>query len=172
MSITATKRRRFLWAAWWTAPPEAEPFRKPDASSGGARSRAEAHTAAERAAGRSLVETGSTWAAAWARILLGKAPWPAPRAAQGPRRVAPEPRAGSKPWARGVLALEKEASVAEVKRAFRSAALRTHPDHGGSESAFIEAKRAYDIALAEAALGARPKRAAPGRGVRARARQR
>src|SRR4029079_1450360 len=35
-SITLTQRRRFFWAAWWTAAPCEAPFRKPDASNGGA----------------------------------------------------------------------------------------------------------------------------------------
>lgn len=70
-SIAPTKRRRFLWAAWWTGAPARDPFRKPDASSGGARTREEARLEAERAAGRSLVEIEPRWARAWARVLLG-----------------------------------------------------------------------------------------------------
>src|SRR4051812_25508749 len=37
-SITATQRRRFFWAAWWTGAPCHAPFRRPDAANGGARS--------------------------------------------------------------------------------------------------------------------------------------
>ena len=40
-----------MWVAWWTAPPAREPFRKPDAFSGGARSHEEALAQARRAAG-------------------------------------------------------------------------------------------------------------------------
>jgi hypothetical protein len=151
-SIVPTKRRRFFWAAWWTAPPEAEPFRKPDGASGGARTREEAFQAAERAAGRSLTAIDGRWAGAWVRVLRGEPPFPKPRAegAQEPR-VAPSatpPREGSKTWALAVLGVAKGASDEEIKRAFRALALRTHPDHGGDEAAFIDAKRALDVALA------------------------
>src|SRR4051812_50153655 len=66
-----------MWVAWWTAPPEREPFRKPDAFSGGARSHEEALAQARRAAGVPLVEIEPAWARAWARVLLGRAPWSA-----------------------------------------------------------------------------------------------
>src|SRR3954451_10586603 len=74
-SITTTRRRRFMWVAWWTAPPAREPFRKPDAFSGGARSHEEALAQARRAAGVLLVEIEPYWARAWARVLLGRPPW-------------------------------------------------------------------------------------------------
>lgn len=163
VSITATKRRRFLWAAWWTAPPEGAPFRKPDASSGGARSREEAHAAAERAAGRRLVDIEPRWAAAWARVLRGDAPWPSSRETSEKKEPLPPPRKGGKPWAFAVLGLQKSASVLEVKRAFRAIALRTHPDRGGDPAAFIDAKRAFDVVLAAAESETAPKRARPRR---------
>lgn len=154
MSIVPTKRRRFLWAAWWTSPPEAEPFRKPDGSSGGARSREEALQAAEQAAGQRLVEVDASWAGAWVRVLRGDAPWPKPRdeASREPRapRAAPAVAKGSRAWARGVLGVGADASAEEIKRAFRAAALRTHPDRGGDEAAFIDAKRALDVVTAAA----------------------
>src|SRR5262249_3204416 len=128
-SIVPTRRRRFLWAAWWTAPPRADPFQKPDASSGGARSREEARAAAERAAGRSLVETEGRWAGAWVRVLRGEPPWPKLRQGNARRddveRLRPR---GSKTWALALLGLAPEATEEEIKRAFREAALRTHPD--------------------------------------------
>ena len=74
-SVTTTRRRRFMWVAWWTAPPAREPFRKPDAFSGGARSHEEALAQARRAAGVLLVEIEPYWARAWARVLLGRPPW-------------------------------------------------------------------------------------------------
>lgn len=158
VSITATKRRRFLWAAWWTAPPSAEPFRKPDASSGGARTREEAKKAAETAAGRPLVETEPRWAAAWARVLRGTSPWPS--RVRSDRVVAPPPpaRDGTVPWAHGVLGIEKGATLVEIRRAFRLRALSAHPDRGGDEAAFIATKRAYDVALASATKAARRRR--------------
>jgi hypothetical protein len=158
VSIAATKRRRFLWAAWWTAPPVEDPFRKPDASSGGARTRGEAKKAAEAAAGRPLVETEPRWAAAWARVLRGAPPWPS---RPDPNRVvAPPPpaREGTVPWAYGILGIEKGATLPEVRRAFRVLALETHPDRGGEEAAFIAAKRAYDVALASVTKSGKSRR--------------
>ncbi len=152
-----TRRRRFLWAAWWTAPPEADPFRKPDASSGGARTLDEARVHAERAAGRALVAVEPRWAGAWVRVLRGDPPWPAPRPERPPDAPVPAPPRGSKTWALGVLGLSSGATEADVKRAFRGAALRTHPDRGGDDAAFIEARRAFDVALAAAARGRRPR---------------
>ena len=149
VSIVPTRRRRLLWAAWWSAPPAEEPFRKPDASSGGARTREDAVAEAERAAGQALVETEARWAAAWARVLRGDDPW-ARRVARGtPDAVAQPPTRGSRAWAFGLLGLTTAASPEDVKRAFRVAALRTHPDRGGDDAAFIEAKRAYDVALGQ-----------------------
>jgi hypothetical protein len=147
-----TRRRRFFWAAWWSAAPRAEPFQKPDASSGGAGSREEARAAAERAAGRGLVEIEPRWAGAWVRVLRGDPPWPAPRDSGAAREAnappAPPAPAGTKPWARSVLGLGAAASTDDVKRAFRSIALRTHPDRGGAQADFIDAKRAYDVLCA------------------------
>jgi len=51
-----------MWVAWWTAPPARAPFRKPDASSGGARSHEEALAEARRAVGGPLVEIEPYWA--------------------------------------------------------------------------------------------------------------
>jgi DnaJ-domain-containing protein 1 len=129
-------------------PPEAEPFRKPDASSGGARSREEACADAERAAGQRLVEIDGRWAGAWVRVLRGDKPWPKPREEKA--SVAPQSAIakGSRAWALSVLGVGPEATADEVKRAFRAAALTTHPDRGGDEAAFIDAKRAHDVALA------------------------
>jgi hypothetical protein len=150
VSIAATKRRRFFWAAWWSAPPEEDPFRKPDASNGGARSRVEALRAAEAAAGRPLSETEPRWAAAWARVLRDEPPWPSRD--KTPRDVgasAPAPD-GSAPWAYAELGVEASATPLVIKGAFRIRALATHPDRGGDEAAFIRAKRAYDVAMARA----------------------
>src|SRR6187549_3501386 len=91
-AIAPTRRRRFLWAAWWTAAPSRTPFRKPDAFAGGARTRAEALAAAERAANCHLTEIESGWARAWSNILIGKDPWPASRA-ESEQDQAPKARA-------------------------------------------------------------------------------
>jgi hypothetical protein len=149
-AVVPTRRRRFLWAAWWAAPPARDPFRKPDASSGGARTREEARAQAEQAAGRPLMEIDGRWAGACVRIARGEAPWPKPRDehAEGEApRVATTP-AGRTAWARSVLGIAPGAGPDEIKRAFRALALRTHPDRGGDDAAFIDAKRALDVALA------------------------
>ena len=146
-----TKRRRFLWAAWWSAPPAVESFRAPDASSGGSRTREEAQARAEAAAGQRLVEIDARWAGAWVRVLRGDAPWAKPRAeGEAPHAAVKTAPTGSRAWALSVLGLGKEAGRDEVKRAFRALAQRTHPDRGGDDAAFIEAKRAHDVALAAA----------------------
>jgi hypothetical protein len=153
-SITRTQRRRYFWAAWWSVAPSREPFAKPDAASGGARTRDEALRAAERAAGRPLVEADGSWARAWARVVAGKPPWPAARESrESSSRSSSSSRSAStasvhRPSAWSILGLDPKASVAEIKAAFRKRALETHPDRGGDARAFDEAKRAFDHALA------------------------
>jgi hypothetical protein len=146
-SVVPTRRRRYLWAAWWNAPPEEKPFRPPDAASGGARTPDEARALAEAAAGRKLIETDGRWAGAWVRVLRGDPPWPEarpPREATAP--VAPP--SGSRTWALALLGVAPaEATPEGIKRAFRALALRTHPDRGGDEADFIAAKRAVEVAL-------------------------
>jgi hypothetical protein len=138
-SITATQRRRFFWAAWWTGAPKQRPFRKPDASNGGARTKAEALAEAERVAGRHLVEIEPYWAHAWSRVMRGEAPPPLPKSA-GARTPRSTPAASS--WS--VLGLEAGATLVEVKRAFRQRALETHPDRGGRAEDFVAIQRAYE----------------------------
>ncbi|MDQ3371023.1 MAG: hypothetical protein M3680_36860, partial [Myxococcota bacterium] len=79
-SITPTQRRRYFWAAWWTGAPQETPFRRPDASGGGARTIEEALRAAERVATRHLVIVEPYWARAWNRVLRGEPPPPRQRA--------------------------------------------------------------------------------------------
>ena len=162
-SIAATRRRRFLWAAWWTAPPERDPFRKPDASNGGARSREEAMREAERIAGRPLVSIEPQWARAWSRVLVGEPPWidTIDKNAAGERLHGSAPRAtstaGVSTWQ--ILGLTPRATAEEIKRAFRKRALEAHPDHGGDPELFRRLHRAYEEALARSARRAkRPKR--------------
>jgi hypothetical protein len=95
------------------------------------------------------VEIEARWAGAWVRVLRGDPPWPKPRPERNVRDdSAPPAPAGSKTWALGVLGLAPGATASEIKRAFRVAALRTHPDRGGDDAAFIDARRALDVALA------------------------
>ena len=166
-SITATRRRRYLWAAWWTGPPCVEPFRKPDASQGGARTRDEAKREAEKAASRSLTEIEPRWAQAWTRILIGELPWRGRKGrtedagtdderehASGSRRGSETPIASV--WS--ILGVTAKATLAEIKRAFRKRALETHPDHGGDPAAFRTLQQAYEKAIARRTkTAARPK---------------
>jgi hypothetical protein len=145
-AITPTRRRRFLWAAWWTAAPSQEPFQRPDAFAGGARTRAEAQAAAERAAHCKLTEIESSWARAWSNVLVGKEPWPSTRAGSG--HEAPKPRTtanATSVWQ--TLGLEAGATVVEIKRAYRARALQTHPDRGGSAEEFRAVQSAYESAM-------------------------
>jgi hypothetical protein len=95
------------------------------------------------------------------RILRGDPPWPAPRPERPTLDAPPSAPSGSKSWALGVLGLAPGATAVEIKRAFRGVALRTHPDRGGDDAAFIDARRAFDVALAAAEERARrPRRKA------------
>ncbi|MFO0624756.1 MAG: J domain-containing protein [Polyangiales bacterium] len=138
-SITATQRGRYFWAVWWSAPPCHSPFQRPDVSGGGARTEAEAHDAATRAAGRQFSLTTPYWARAWKCVLRGAPPPPLPRApTERPERQAPP----ESPWA--VLGVEPGAAREVVTRAFRRRALETHPDRGGDPEAYIAVRTAYE----------------------------
>jgi hypothetical protein len=156
-SVTTTRRRRFMWVAWWTAPPAREPFRKPDAFSGGARSHQEALAQARRAAGVLLVEIEPRWARAWARLLLGRPPWgvraegagggSAHSRSSGRSTTATTDGAGGTTtsiWQ--TLGITARATADELKRAFRQRALATHPDRGGDAEAFRQVQRAFEEA--------------------------
>ena len=145
-SIAPTRRRRFFWAAWWKAPPVQEPFRPPDASGGGARTRVEALRAAEAAAGRRLVEVDGRWARAWSRVLAGDPPWTLADARRAEGDAHARPRAAARPPLTSIwttLGVPATATLAEIKAAFRKRALETHPDHGGEAPAFRTLRAAY-----------------------------
>jgi hypothetical protein len=146
-SIAPTRRRRFLWAAWWTAAPNKKPFRKPDASEGGARSREEALKAAERAAGRSLLEIESGWARAWANVLVGKEAWAGQRTAAEPAAPIRARATANQPSVWAILGLKASASELEIKTAYKKRALETHPDRGGKAADFRALQTAYEAAL-------------------------
>lgn len=141
-SITPTQRRRFFWAAWWTGEPTERPFRKPDASGGGARTAEQALAEAERIAARHLVLIEPYWARAWNRVLRGERPPPRPVPRPAPRRPA-----ARSAWE--TLGLAPGASVPAIKAAFRRRAFETHPDYGGDAAAFREVQRAYERLLAK-----------------------
>lgn len=142
-SITKTKRGRFFWAAWWSAPPSHVPFRKPDASDGAAKSREEALAAACARAGAPLAEIDALWAKAWMRILRGQDPWPgrASREPRAPRTEAPSSTNNPSIWS--VLGVEPSVSPSELKAAYRKRAIETHPDQGGDPIAFQRVVAAY-----------------------------
>jgi DnaJ domain len=150
-SITTTKRRRFFWAAWWSGPPVRIPFKKPDASDGGAATREEALAAAEKRAGAKLVEIDPLWARAWIRILRGEPAWPSkasrePSSHRVPRTsedeaARSEEGAALSIWA--LLGVSRDVTASELKAAYRKRALETHPDHGGDEATFRRVLEAY-----------------------------
>lgn len=159
VSIAPTARRRFFWAVWWSAQPTRRPLTKPDASSGGARTREEALSAAERAAARPLSEIDPVWARAWKRTLRGEPPFtPVEEALLDGKPREPRPRAPQPESIWTILGIPESSTAAEVKRAYKARALVTHPDRGGDVDAFRAVQRAYEAALARAA---RPKRRAP-----------
>lgn len=137
-ALARTKRRRFLWCAWWTGEPTATPFRPPDAWGGGARTEEEAKALAERAAGRPLELVDGHWAGAWKRVVAGRAPF----VVQDPSNATTERTRPVDPYA--LLGVTATATFADLKAAFRKKALEHHPDHGGDVDAFIALKRAYD----------------------------
>lgn len=143
-SIATTKRRRFFWAAWWSGPPTRVPFKKPDASDGGAATREEALAAAEARAGARLVEIDPLWARAWIRILRGEAVWPSkasrePASARSAARAEDETKRSV--WQ--TLGVSRDVSEVELKVAYRRRALETHPDQGGDEASFRRVIDAY-----------------------------
>lgn len=141
-SVTRTQRGRYFWAAWWTGAPSHMPFRRPDASDGGAATPEEAFAAALRVAGRHLTPIEPYWARAWSRVMRGESPPPLPR----PRARVPRGDAPTSSWA--VLGLAPGASREAVKRAFREKALETHPDQGGDPEAYLRARAAFERLMA------------------------
>jgi hypothetical protein len=145
-SITTTKRRRFFWAAWWSGPPVRVPFRKPDASDGGASTLEEALAAAEQRAGATLTLIDPLWARAWIRILRGEEAWPS-KASREPRAAAPASRTTTDaPSIWTTLGVSRDVTERELKAAYRRKALETHPDQGGDQEAFRQVLRAYEEA--------------------------
>jgi hypothetical protein len=144
-ALARTKRKRWLWCAWWTGEPTVKPFRPPDAWGGGARTEDEARVLAERAAGMPLELVDGHWAGAWKRLLAGRPPFP-PEGPREPGAAAP-PKDDARPRPldpHALLDVAHSASLDELKAAFRKKALEHHPDHGGSAASFMAVKRAYD----------------------------
>lgn len=150
-SITVTQRKRYFWAAWWTGAPTEAPFRHPDASNGGAASLPAALAEAELRAGRHLVIVEPYWARAWTRVMRGE---PAPKRPTAKAMSVRLPDRSA--WA--VLAIAEGAPLDDIKRAYRSRARETHPDHGGDADAFRRVQRAYEKLTARAASASRANR--------------
>ncbi len=123
-----------------------EPFRKPDAAQGGARTLDEARAEAERAAGCPLVQLDASWARAWSRVLQGESPWAATeRKPSAAARPLARPSGEASIWS--VLGLTARASLEEVKAAYKRRALELHPDRGGEAAQFRGLHAAYEEAL-------------------------
>ena len=141
VSVTRTARGRFFWAAWWSGAPCWSPWRRPDATGGGAESAAAARVDAERVTGRALTVVEGAWAYAANRALRGEPPRrPAERRAAEP--VTASASSEASPWA--ALGLRPGASLDAIRQAHRARALETHPDHGGDADAFRAVQQAYE----------------------------
>ncbi len=147
LSICATQRGRFFWAAWWTGAPQRVPFRKADAQHGGAASWHEAKAQAEKLTGRTFADIDSAWARAVNRTLRGQSPFTETQAkvlegGKVEKAVKVEP---ASIWT--TLGITPEATLKDIKAAFRAKALLTHPDQGGDAEAFQAVREAYAEAL-------------------------
>lgn len=140
-SITTTQRRRFFWAVWSSGPPSRAPFRKPDASDGGASTYEEARAAAERRIGGKVVVIDALWARAWIRVLRGEEPWRSSTDHEPRRAPVSAPTLTDSVWA--VLGVTRDVTAAELKLAYRRRAKETHPDHGGDAVSFQRVVHAY-----------------------------
>ena len=157
LSICATQRGRFFWAAWWTGAPQRVPFRKADAQHGGAVSWHEAKAQAQKQTGRTFRDIDSAWARAVNRTLRGQAPFTETQA-KALDGVGAEKAAKVEPasvWT--TLGITPEATLKDIKAAFRAKALVTHPDQGGDAEAFQRVQEAY----AEAVLRRRARERKP-----------
>ena len=71
--------------------------------------------------------------------------------------VVTEVRAGEAEIQEALMALgfdrTARPSTREVKRAFHTKAVETHPDHGGTDADFHEIKTAFDVLLADSEIG-------------------
>lgn len=147
-AVVITKRRRFFWAAWWSAPPCRVPFRAPDASDGGFDSPEAARRDAELRAGCSLADLDGMWARAWLRVLRGELPWPSDASRMPRLRHLGASREPESIWT--TLGISSHATDDEIKAAYRAKVKEAHPDHGGTPDAIRKVLRAYDEATRRA----------------------
>lgn len=67
--------------------------------------------------------------------------------------------------ARSTLGVTPDASIAQIKAAYRALAKDTHPDRGGDAATFDRLTRAYEFLVAEATKPMQPASGAPIRSV-------
>ena len=152
LSICKTQRGRFFWAAWWSFPPQRVPFRKADAQNGGAAGWHEAKAQAEAMTGRTFSDIDPAWARAVNRMLRGQAPFSETQA-KVLEHGKPEKVIQAEPesiWT--TLGIKPEATLKDIKAAFRQKALVTHPDQGGDAEDFQRVRDAYAEALSRRRL--------------------
>lgn len=148
-SIGPKVRGTHHFAAWWSAPPTATPFRPPNFHNAAA-----TYEQAERQISFWLrvhkrddvtivrEQLPSTWVTAAQRAARGQRPWhgdPPPDPG-----VDPGPDIGP---SLVMLGLERGCTAADVQAAYRRLAFENHPDRGGDVARFRELTRARERAL-------------------------
>lgn len=108
---------------------------------------------AEQSAQRHLTQIEPYWARAWKGVLRGQLP--APPKGPGHEQVSTRPPRMQIRDAWSVLGVLPNASLEEVRRAFRKRALETHPDHGGDPALFRELSSAHEKVMAKLRVRAR-----------------
>lgn len=135
------------------------PFKKPDASDGGAATYDEAIAAATARAGAPLTVTDPLWARAWMRVLRGQDPFPSKASREPARaRAATTVEPGSI-WE--LLGVSKDVTLTELKAAYRKRAIELHPDRGGDAATFRKLLAAYEEAQKRVARPKSSRRAPP-----------
>ena len=102
---------------------------------------------AEKLTGRTFADIDSAWARAVNRTLRGQSPFTETQAkvlegGKVEKAVKVEP---ASIWT--TLGITPEATLKDIKAAFRAKALLTHPDQGGDAEAYQAVREAYAEAL-------------------------
>lgn len=167
VSITSTQRRRFFWAAWWSGPPTRVPFKKPDASDGGADTYEDAIAEASKRAGAPLTVTDPLWARAFMRTLRGQDPFPSKSSREPTRKPVQDASSSAGPgeappgsiWE--LLGVTSTVNLVDLKAAYRKRAIELHPDRGGDTATFRRLLAAYEEAKRRVAKPRSARRAPP-----------
>ena len=142
VSITSTRRRRFLWCAWLGGAPTREAFRPPDRwTTGGAQSPDAARIEAEIECGVALRVIEPQWARAWMRVQRDEPAFYPLRTSSDPRAVRPM---GPHEEALATLGVDATVTAEGLRRAFQHRALETHPDGGGRDEDFRAVMAAWN----------------------------